>query len=313
MDKLTTTEKVDQNVSSDGGLAMDFRQLAETVPHYIWSARADGISDYYNARFLEFLGKSLGEMQGWTWAEMLHPDDRRRSIDSWTKAFTSGSDYFEEYRIRRASDGRYIWHEGRATPLRDEEGNIIRWFGTCTEVEAHKLAEAKQELLVESISQLLTSQDPQQVIESLCSRVMEFLDCQVFFNFLVDDAHCRLRLNACAGIPKEDEEKIRWLDYGVAVCGCSARDACRIVAEDIQSTPDPRTALIKSYGIRAYACHPLVAKERVLGTLSCVFRRKWASGSDLNWATDSGAMWATCRSEATLESFCKSTVSFGQG
>lgn len=167
MDKLTTAEEVDQNVSRDGGLAMNFRQLAETVPHYIWSARADGISDYYNARFLEFLGKSLGEMQGWTWAEMLHPDDRRRSIDSWTKAFTSGSDYYEEYRIRRASDGRYIWHEGRATPLRDEDGNIIRWFGTCTEVEAHKLAEAKQELLVESISQLLTSQDPQQVIESL--------------------------------------------------------------------------------------------------------------------------------------------------
>lgn len=268
MDKLTTAEEVDQNVSSDDGLAMNFRQLAETVPHHIWSARADGISDYYNARFLEFLGKSLGEMQGWTWAEMLHPDDRRRSIDSWTKAFTSGSDYFEEYRIRRASDGRYIWHEGRATPLRDEDGNIIRWFGTCTEVEAHKLVEAKQELLVESISQLLTSQDPQQVIESLCSRVMEFLDCQVFFNFLVDDSHCRLCLNACAGIPKEDEEKIRWLDYGVAVCGCSARDACRIVAEDIQSTPDPRTALIKSYGIRAYACHPMVAKERVLGTLS---------------------------------------------
>ena len=247
---------------------MSFRQLAETIPHLVWSARADGISDYYNARFLQFLGKSLDEMQGWSWAETLHPDDRQRSIDRWTVAYTSGTDYYEQYRIRRASDGRYIWHEGRATPLRDEEGNIIRWFGTCTEVEAHKLAEARQELLVESISQLLASEDPQQIIESLCHKVMAFLDCQVFFNFLVDEDHGRLYLNACSGIAEEEQAKIQWLDYGVAVCGCAARDACRIVAEDIPSSPDPRTELVKSYGVRAYACHPMVAQGRVLGTLS---------------------------------------------
>jgi len=97
---------------------------------------------------------------------------------------------------------------------------------------------------------------------------MVVLDCQAFFNFLLDKEAGRLHLNACAGIPEEEVKKLEWLDYGVAVCGCAARDATRIVAEDIPNTPDPRTELVNSYGIRAYACHPLMVQDRVLGTLS---------------------------------------------
>ena len=97
---------------------------------------------------------------------------------------------------------------------------------------------------------------------------MSFLDCHVFFNFLVDEGSSRLRLNACAGIPAEEAGKIEWLDYGVAVCGCAAQESCRIVAENIPETQDPRTELIKSYGVTAYACHPLITHGRLLGTLS---------------------------------------------
>ena len=92
-------------------------------------------------------------------------------------------------------------------------------------------------------------------------------DCDVFFNFLRDEQEWRLHLNAWAGIPAEAAHRIEWLDYGVAVCGCAAQDGCRIVAEDIQTTADVRTELVKSYGVQAYACQPLVAQGRVLGTL----------------------------------------------
>jgi len=71
-----------------------------------------------------------------------------------------------------------------------------------------------------------------------------------------------------AGIDEEAARAIEWLDYGVAVCGCAARDGCRIVAENIRETADPRTDLVRSFGIQAYACHPLLAGERVIGTLS---------------------------------------------
>ena len=97
---------------------------------------------------------------------------------------------------------------------------------------------------------------------------MEYLDCQAFFNFMVDERAGRLRLNACAGIPEEEVRKLEWLDYGVAVCGCVARDGARIVAEDIFHTPDARTELVQSYGIQAYCCHPLKARDRLIGTLS---------------------------------------------
>ena len=109
---------------------------------------------------------------------------------------------------------------------------------------------------------------------------MEHLGCHAFFNFLVDQQAGRLRLNACAGIPVEAARQIEWLDFGAAVCGCAARDGCRIVAEHIQTTPDPRTDLVRSYGIQAYACHPLMNQGQVIGTLSFGSRDKTAFGED---------------------------------
>jgi GAF domain-containing protein len=114
---------------------------------------------------------------------------------------------------------------------------------------------------------------------------MAHLECHCFFNFLVvDEGMGRLRLNAWAGIPEEEARRIEWLDFGVAVCGCVARDGRRIVAEHIPTTPDVRTELVKSYGIKAYACHPLTGVDgRMLGTLSFGTRsRETFSPDDLS-------------------------------
>lgn len=117
-----------------------FRLLAESIPVLVWSACPDGVSDYYNSRFLEYLGKTAEEMLGWTWTSTLHPDDQQRSTDAWTEAFTKGAEYHIEYRIRRADD-QYRWHIGHALPLRNDAGNIVRWFGTCTDIDDRKRAE----------------------------------------------------------------------------------------------------------------------------------------------------------------------------
>ncbi|MCE5242121.1 MAG: GAF domain-containing protein [Syntrophobacteraceae bacterium] len=129
-------------------------------------------------------------------------------------------------------------------------------------------SEARLKLLSETASQLLASPDPQAIVEKLCRQVMQHLDCQAFFNYLAVAAEGKLFLNACAGIPEEEARKIEWLDYGVAVCGCAAQAGKRIVAEDICNTPDIRTDLVKSYGIQAYACHPLESQGKTIGTLS---------------------------------------------
>jgi signal transduction histidine kinase len=129
-------------------------------------------------------------------------------------------------------------------------------------------SESEFKLLSHTAGDLLASEDPQGIVNELCRNVMSHLDCQVFFNFLVEEGVGKLHLNACSGIPEEEAQKIEWLDLGAAVCGCVARDGDRIVAEDICNSPDTRTDLVKSYGIRAYACHPLKIGARVIGTLS---------------------------------------------
>jgi two-component system CheB/CheR fusion protein len=142
----------------------------------------------------------------------------------------------------------------------------------------------KFELLTATAEDLLRAAEPQKIVESLCRKVMAQLDCHAFFNFLVDEQAGRLHLNSCAGIPEEEARRIEWLDYGVAVSGCVARDGCRIVAEHIQTTPDDRTELVKSYGIKAYACHPLLGQDgQLAGTLSFGTRsRETFSEDDLS-------------------------------
>ena len=121
---------------------------------------------------------------------------------------------------------------------------------------------------------MLASDKPQWIAETLCRKVMEHLGCHAFFNFLMDEESGRLHLNACAGIPEEAARRIEWLDFGVAVCGCVARDGRHIVAEHVQTTPDPRTDMVRSFGIQAYACHPLMDQDKVMGTLSFGSRTK---------------------------------------
>jgi len=180
----------------------------------------------------------------------------------------------EADRFERA-DGSVQWVCWEIRPWRDsagEVGGIVIFAEDITESkqaeEALRESNRRTSLMAETTAKLLASDSPQGVVEELCRRAMEVLDCQAFFNFLVNEKEGRLRLNACAGIPDEEVKKLEWLDYGIAVCGCAARDAVRIVAEDITNTPDPRTELVKSYDIRAYACHPLMVQGRVLGTLS---------------------------------------------
>lgn len=117
-----------------------FRLIAETIPQLVWSARADGFSDYYNARFLEYLALDLDRMQGWSWVSTLHPDDAAPAAAAWQRAVATGEEYASEFRIRRGADGAYRWHAVRGVPLRDAAGGVVRWFGTCTYIDDRRRA-----------------------------------------------------------------------------------------------------------------------------------------------------------------------------
>ena len=189
-------------------------------------------------------------------------------------------EYEIECRLRH-KDGHYVGILSRGFPVRREVGGpIVRIVGTHVDLTERRRAEHRAALLADVTAQLLASPQPQQIVEALCRKVMDHLGCHVFFNFLVDEESGRLRLNACAGVPEEAVRQMEWLDCGAAVCGCVARDGRRIVVEHIQTTPDPRTDLVRSFGVQAYACHPLLNQGRVIGTLSFGSRTKPAFADD---------------------------------
>jgi signal transduction histidine kinase len=140
--------------------------------------------------------------------------------------------------------------------------------------EKIKWDKEKAEILYEVTEELLKSDRPQEIVEKVCARVMKFLKCDVFLNYLIDEEYRKLYLNACCGIPEEKIKEMEWLDFGANFSGCVARDGCSIVAEDLQSTEDIRANLIKSFGIRAYACYPLMEQNKIIGTLSFGTRSK---------------------------------------
>jgi two-component system sensor histidine kinase/response regulator len=117
-----------------------YRFLADTMPQIVWTAKPDGNLDYYNKRWFDYTGMTIEQTKDWGWKHVLHPEDLQNCIDRWTKAFTTACDYEVEYRFRRASDGVYRWHIGRAFPLRNQNGEIMQWVGTCTDIEDQKRA-----------------------------------------------------------------------------------------------------------------------------------------------------------------------------
>lgn len=118
------------------------RAVLDTMPQIVWTTRPDGHHDYFNQRWFEFTGRTSEQSEGAGWNPVLHPEDRQKAWDAWSKALISGDPYEVEYRFR-SRDGNYRWFIGRAVALRDADGKIERWFGTCTDVHELKLAEKR--------------------------------------------------------------------------------------------------------------------------------------------------------------------------
>ena len=116
------------------------RLVIDTIPAHAWSARPDGSIDFINQRLLDFFGRSMKDVQGWSWGPLLHPDDLTRILGEWQAAIATGEPMESEVRLRRRN-GDYLWFLIRNVPLRDELGNIVNWYGTAIDIEERKRAE----------------------------------------------------------------------------------------------------------------------------------------------------------------------------
>lgn len=117
-----------------------FHAMADSIDQMIWSTQPDGYHDYYNKRWYEYTGVPEGTTDGEAWNGMFHPDDQERAWAVWRRCLETGDPYHIEYRLRHHS-GDYRWVLGRAQPVRDADGAIMRWYGTCTDIDELKRTE----------------------------------------------------------------------------------------------------------------------------------------------------------------------------
>jgi PAS domain S-box-containing protein len=148
--------KVSESLQNDETTANEtaLHRAVDTTPAFIHTARPDGYLDYFNRGWLNFLGKSLEDVRGWRWTESVHPEDVATLVQKWHAALASGEPLEVESRVRRA-DGTYRAFLHRKVPLRDEHGNIAKWFGSSIDIEDRKCAEQR---MAEKASELERSE-----------------------------------------------------------------------------------------------------------------------------------------------------------
>jgi PAS domain S-box-containing protein len=166
-----------------------WRNLTEALPQLVWSALPDGSCDYFSTQWTEHTGVPESDLLGWRWMETLHPDDREPTRRLWTDSVAGRGPYDVEYRVRRR-DGVYRWFKTRGVPIRDGEGRIVRWFGSCTDITDLRQAE--------------------EALRQSEQRFRTFVDHATDAFFLQDDRGVILDVNrqACAGLGYTREELV---------------------------------------------------------------------------------------------------------
>jgi PAS domain S-box-containing protein len=173
------------NGSERSDQAWDVRLVVDTIPTLAWAARADGSADFFNQRWLDYTGLSAEQARDWGWTVALHPNDLDGLVDYWRSVVASGQPGEIEARLRRF-DGVYRWFLFRATPSFDKDGNVVKWFGTNTEIEDRKRAEcllAGEKRVLEMTAQ---GNSLESILEVLC-RVVEQTASGCFCSILLFD------------------------------------------------------------------------------------------------------------------------------
>ena len=178
-----TSTDIEDRKRAEEALRATERNLAaiiNTIPTTAWTTRPDGYCDFLNQVWLDYAGMTAEHAQGWGWSEAIHPDDRKRLVEDWQSCLASGIRVDTEARIR-GFDGSYRWFLIRANPLKDESGRILKWYGTCIDIEDRKRGEEAlraRELswrqIVDSVPGLVATMGATGEVEFLNRQTLEY-------------------------------------------------------------------------------------------------------------------------------------------
>jgi len=152
-DRIRAEEKIKNNEKY-------FRDLIESLPQLFWTCRVDGPCDYLSKQWVDYTGIPEEEQLGYRWLEQLHPEDKDGTVSLWTEKVKLGNSFDVEFRVRR-NDGVYRWFKTRAVPMYDAENNIVKWFGSNTDVEDMKNAEVQLRCLNDELEQRVAQRTSQ--------------------------------------------------------------------------------------------------------------------------------------------------------
>jgi PAS domain S-box-containing protein len=253
------------------------RLVINTIPGMVWSGLPDGTFDFINQPWLTYLGCSWEELSArGGLRSVVHPNDVEGSDARWKETRAAGRHTDHELRMRRA-DGQYRWFLTRALPLHDELGNVVRWYGTATDIEDRKRSEmllGGEKRLLEMIAR---GDSRALILDALCQFVEGLASgCLASILLLDPNTNC-LRHGSAPSLPTKYAEAIDGLVIGPSVgsCGTAAYRREPVIVSDIATDPlwaDYREMAL-AHGLQACWSTPILSSERkVLGTFAIYYR-----------------------------------------
>jgi PAS domain S-box-containing protein len=256
----------------------DARLVVDAIPTLAWSARSDGSADFFNQRWLDYTGLSADQVCDWGWTVALHPDDLKGLVDYWRSVLTSGKPGEIEGRIRRY-DGVYHWFLFRATPSFDKNGNVVKWFGTNTDIEERKRAElllAGENLVLEMTAK---GDSMESVLEALCRVVEQTASGCLCSVILIDPSGLTVEQAVAPSLSPDYNDRFRGVpvDREGGPCTEAACRKTQVIVSDL--TSDTRwdaygwRATALTHGLKACWYTTIVASNGfVLGTFAVYWR-----------------------------------------
>jgi PAS domain S-box-containing protein len=253
------------------------RVTIDTIPTLAWCSRPDGSSEFLNQRWLDYTGLSIEAARDWGWRVAVHPEDLARLLDVWHKLLASGEPGECEARLRRF-DGVYRWFLFRAEPLFDEAGNIVKWYGTNTDIDDRKWAEAVLGAEKKILELIARNHSLATILRALCRVVEELFSGSLCSILFLDADGERLRRGIAPSFPPDFMAAVDGVEIGprAGSCGTAAYRKETVIVSDINTDPlwaDYRQLALAN-GLQAGWSTPILsAQETVLGTFA-IYSRK---------------------------------------
>ena len=255
-----------------------FRAIIDTIPALAWSAHLDGSAEFFNQCWLDYTGLSFEQVRGWGWTVALHSDDLTRIVDYWQSVLASGEPGEIEGRLRRF-DGVYRWFLFRATPSFDNDGRLVKWFGTNTDIEDRKRAEcllSGENLVLEMTAK---GDSLESILEAICKVVEQTASGCCCSIILIDPSGLKVQLAVAPSLPSSYNDRCPGtpVDREGEPCTQAARRKTQVIVSDVASDTQWdkygwRSAALK-HGLRAcWSTTILASNGLVLGAFAIYWR-----------------------------------------